>query len=55
MCGSKTLTLNAATILPAISGDAYAEAHIACHFGAMYVPQILEQVFEHEAAAAAFA
>jgi len=42
----------AETILPAIGGDACAEAHIAFHFGAMYVLQILEQVVEHGAAEA---
>jgi hypothetical protein len=46
----------AETILPGIGGDAHAEAHIAFHFGAMYVLQILEHVVEHGSAeAAAFA
>jgi len=43
----------AQTILPAIGGDKHAEAHIAFHFGAMYVLQILEQVVEHGSAEAA--
>jgi hypothetical protein len=43
----------AATILPAVGGDPHAEAHIAFHFGAMYVLQILEQVVEHGSAEAA--
>lgn len=43
----------AETILPAIGGDARAEAHIAFHFGTMYVLQILEQVVEHGSAEAA--
>jgi hypothetical protein len=34
----------AATILPAIGGSAHAEAHIAFHFGAMYVLQIAQQM-----------
>jgi hypothetical protein len=41
------------TLLPAISGDVRAEAHIAFHFGTMYVLQILEQVVEHGSAEAA--
>jgi hypothetical protein len=32
------------TVLPGIGGDAHAEAHIAFHFGAMYVLQIAQQV-----------
>jgi len=43
----------AQTILPAIDGDKHAEAHIAFHFGAIYLLQILEQVVEHGSAAAA--
>jgi len=43
----------AATVLPAVSGDARAEAHIAFYFGAMYVLQILENVVEHGSAEAA--
>jgi len=43
----------AETILPGVGGDDYAEAHIAFHFGAMYVLQILEQVVEHGSAEAA--
>jgi hypothetical protein len=43
----------AATILPAVGGSAHAEAHIAFHFGAMYVLQILEQVVEHGSAESA--
>jgi hypothetical protein len=42
----------AEAILPAIGGNAHAEAHIAFHFGVMYVLQILEQVFEHGSAEA---
>jgi hypothetical protein len=43
-------------ILPGVGGDKDAGAHIAFHFGAMYVLQILEQVVEHGSAeAAAFA
>jgi hypothetical protein len=34
----------AETILPAIGGDIHAEAHIAFHFGAMYVLQIAQHV-----------
>jgi hypothetical protein len=36
-----------------IGGIAHAEAHIAFHFGAMYVLQILEQVVEHGSAESA--
>jgi hypothetical protein len=43
----------AETILPSVGGDAHAEAHIAFHFGAMYVLQILEQVVEHGSAESA--
>jgi hypothetical protein len=43
----------AETILPGIGGDAHAEAHIAFHFGAMYVLQILEQAVEHGSAESA--
>jgi hypothetical protein len=43
----------AATILPGVGGDTHAEAHIAFHFGAMYVLQILEQVVEHGSAESA--
>jgi hypothetical protein len=43
----------AATVLPSIDGDVHAEAHIAFHFDAMYVLQILEQVVEHGSAEAA--
>jgi len=43
----------AETILPGVGGDAHAEAHIAFHFGAMYVLQILEQVVEHGSAESA--
>jgi hypothetical protein len=32
------------TVLPAIGGGTHAEAHIAFHFGAMYVLQIAQQV-----------
>jgi hypothetical protein len=39
--------------LPGIGGDAHAEAHIAFHFGAMYVLQIVEQVVAHGSAEAA--
>jgi hypothetical protein len=35
------------------SDEHHAEAHIAFHFGAMYVLQILEQVVEHGSAEAA--
>jgi hypothetical protein len=34
----------AETGLPSIGGDAHAEAHLAFHFGALYVLQIVEQV-----------
>jgi hypothetical protein len=34
----------AETVLPSISGTDHAEAHIAFHFGAMYVLQIAQQV-----------
>jgi hypothetical protein len=34
----------AETVLPSISGIDHAEAHIAFHFGAMYVLQIAQQV-----------
>jgi len=40
-------------ILPGIGGSTNAEAHIAFHFGAMYVLQILEHVVEHGSAEAA--
>jgi hypothetical protein len=43
----------AEAILPGVGGDAHAEAHIAFHFGAMYVLQILEQVVEHGSAESA--
>ena len=43
----------AQTILPGIGGSTHAQAHIAFHFGAMYVLQILEQVVEHGSAEAA--
>ena len=43
----------AETILPAVSGDTHVAAHIAFHFGAMYVLQILENVVEHGSAEAA--
>jgi hypothetical protein len=43
----------AETILPGIGGSSHAEAHIAFHFGAMYVLQILEQVVEHGSAESA--
>jgi hypothetical protein len=36
-----------------IGGDKHAEAHIAFHFGAMNVLQILQQVVEHGSAEAA--
>jgi hypothetical protein len=32
------------TVLPSLGGDEHAEAHIAFHFGAMYVLQIAQQV-----------
>ena len=41
------------TILPSVGGDAHAEAHIAFHFGAMYVLQILQQVVDHGSAESA--
>jgi hypothetical protein len=34
----------AETVLPSIGGTEHAQAHIAFHFGAMYVLQILEHV-----------
>jgi hypothetical protein len=37
----------AETVLPTIGGAARAEAHIAFHFGALYVLQIVEQIIEH--------
>ena len=37
----------AQTILPAIGGSTHAEAHIAFHFGAMYVLEIAKQVIAH--------
>jgi hypothetical protein len=43
----------AETVLRSVGGDAHAEAHIAFHFGAMYVLQIVEQVVEHGSAEAA--
>ena len=43
----------AETILPGVGGDDHADAHIAFHFSAMYVLQILEQVVEHGSAEAA--
>jgi hypothetical protein len=42
----------AETVLPSIGGVKDAPAHIAFHFGAMYVLQILEQVVEHGSAEA---
>jgi hypothetical protein len=32
------------TVLPSIGGDEHAEAHIAFHFGALYVLQIAQQI-----------
>ena len=43
----------AGTILPAIGGDTHAEVHIAFHFGAMYLLQVLDQVVEHGSVEAA--
>jgi hypothetical protein len=43
----------AATILPRIGGDAHAEAHVAFHFGAMYVLQLVGQVVAERSAEAA--
>jgi hypothetical protein len=37
----------AETVLPTIGGTDHAQAHIAFHFGAMYVLQIVEQVVAH--------
>jgi hypothetical protein len=34
----------AETILPSIGGTEHAQAHVAFHFGALYVLQIVEQV-----------
>jgi hypothetical protein len=36
--------------LPGIGGSAHAEAHIAFHFGAMYVLQIVEQIVAERSA-----
>jgi hypothetical protein len=43
----------AETVLPSIGGAKHAQAHIAFHFGAMYVLQIVEQVVAHKSAEAA--
>jgi hypothetical protein len=43
----------AETDLPSIGGANHAQAHIAFHFGAMYVLQIVEQVVAHGSAEAA--
>jgi len=43
----------AETVLPSISGVEHAQAHIAFHFGALYVLQIVEQAVAHESAEAA--
>jgi hypothetical protein len=43
----------AETVLPSIGGAKHAEAHIAFHFGAMYVLQIVEQIVAETSAEAA--
>jgi hypothetical protein len=52
-CPRHTLTLGRATqtgqsfaapVLPSVGGNEHAQAHIAFHFGAMYVLQIAQQV-----------
>jgi hypothetical protein len=40
----------AQTILPGIGGSTHAEAHVAFHFGAMYVLQIVAQVVAERSA-----
>ena len=40
-------------VLPGVVGDKDEPAHIAFHFGAMYVLQALEQVVEHRSAESA--
>jgi hypothetical protein len=34
----------AKTVLPSVGGNEHAQAHIAFHFGAMYVLQVAQQV-----------
>jgi hypothetical protein len=43
----------AETVLPSIGGAEHAQAHIAFHFGALFVLQILEQTVEDRSAEAA--
>jgi hypothetical protein len=40
----------AAKVLPSVGGTEHAQAHIAFHFGALYVLQILEEAVAHESA-----
>jgi hypothetical protein len=43
----------AETVLPSVGGADHAHAHVAFHFGAMYVLQIVKQVVAHGSAEAA--
>lgn len=42
-------------VLPSVGGTDLAQAHIAFHFGALYVLQLLQEVVEHKSAEAAAA
>ena len=40
-------------VMPTVGGAEHAQAHVAFHFGALYVLQLLQEVVEHKSAEAA--
>jgi len=40
-------------VMPGVGGTTHAQAHVAFHFGALYVLQLLQEVVEHKSAEAA--